>query len=452
VDIARQAGPIIDGKTGDVLDAAALRRRIDRRKDALAADGLRAGDRVALAHGNSPDFFVDLAALWALGASAVPVDPSQAAPERDGVLRHSGARRLLAPGRDERLPGADGAAGESDEALVLYTSGTASRPKGVVHTFAGLAAKFAALSAVVDARAWNRVLCLLPTHFGHGLVCNSLWPWLTGRELAVFPSNDLGVLARLGETIDLHRADFFSTVPSIWRWILHTGVRPPEGGTLKRVHCASAPLEAPLWERAGAWAGGAPVVNVYGTTETAGWIAGTDAGERPEDGLVGRGWGCEFEARGARDGVGEIWARTDSLMRGYLGRPDLTSAVVRDGWYRTGDVGRVDADGRVRLKGRLDDMINTAGLKVHPDEVEEVLRGCDEVADVCVFGRPHPVLGEEVAAAVVLRGGDLPRVRAWCDGRLSPHKAPRQWFPLDRIPRNERGKVSRRQVAETCGR
>jgi acyl-CoA synthetase (AMP-forming)/AMP-acid ligase II len=310
-----------------------------------------------------------------------------------------------------------------------------------------LAAKFEGLSRHVDPGGWRRVLCVLPVNFAHGLITNCLWPWLAGRDLVVLPSGNMEVLGRLGELVDQFEADFLSTVPSIWRWVLHSGVAAPARGTLKRVHCASAPLDGELWERARAWAG-APLANAYGITETASWIAGTE--ERPDDGLVGRPWGCDIEVRDTTDGAGTVWVRAASLMRGYLGRPDLTAAAVRDGWFRTGDMGYLDAEGRLHLKGRVDDVINKGGLKVFPDELESLLRGCPGVADVCVFAEPHAMFGEAVGAAVVLRGTDLAGVQAWCDERLSSFKVPTAWYELKEIPRNERGKVNRRKLSETC--
>ncbi|HRY30110.1 MAG TPA: class I adenylate-forming enzyme family protein [Elusimicrobiota bacterium] len=441
-------GPLIDGKTGEVHEGGALKSRIRRRAAELAVEGILGGDRVALAYGNSPELLIDLLALWERHACAIPLDPGLPASEVERVLQHAEARMLLSPGRTQRLR--DSSRREAGEALILYTSGTTALPKGIVHTFEGLASKFRALTENIEAASWKTVLCLLPMHFGHGLICNCLWPWLASRGLVLFPSNDLEVFSRLGEAVDRYRADFFSTVPSIWRWVLHTGAAAPRMKTLKRVHCASAPLDEPLWEQANAWTAGAPVVNVYGTTETAGWIAGTAPGERPEDGSVGGGWGCEFQVREAREGVGEVWARTDALMKGYLGRPEMTAAVLRAGWYRTGDLGRLDDRGRLHLRGRLDDVINKAGLKIYPDDVEEVLKQCAGVADVCVFGEPHPLFGEEVAAAVVLKGDALSRVQSWCDGKLAGFKIPRKWYPLKEIPRNERGKVSRRRVLELC--
>jgi acyl-CoA synthetase (AMP-forming)/AMP-acid ligase II len=440
------AGALIDGPTGAVCEGRALSERLLRRKEALSNLGVRATDRVAMTGGNSPDYLIDVLALWSLGACAIPVPPSATEVELSRVLEHSQAQMVISPAGDKRLK--PSISRESGEALILYTSGTTSDPKGVVHTLEGLRTRFETTSRHLDSASWKRVLCMLPLHFGHGLICNGLWPWLGSKDLVLFPSNDLEALSRLGEHVDRYRVDFFSSVPSMWNWVLHTGAKPPRENTLKRVACASARLDRPLWEGARAWLGGAPLANVYGTTETASWIAGTDGLEPPDDGLVGKGWGCAFEARRTENGVGEIWAKTGALMKGYLGRPDLTAEVVRDGWFRTGDLGFIDARERLHLKGRIDDVINKSGMKVYPDEVEDVIKLCAGVADACVFAEAHPIFGEEVAAAVVAAPDALPRVRAWCEARLSPFKIPRSWHCVESLPRGERGKLSRRRVSE----
>jgi oxalate---CoA ligase len=442
----RNIGNIIEGRSGRIYRSGDIKIQVRTAMQAFEKKGIRGGDRLILPTANPVEFLTGLLALWNLGACAIPVPASLTRSELQSVLKHS---RILLPAA--RGIGRRGQEPVGEEALVLYTSGTTAEPRGAVLTFSALAAKFSVLSRHVETGPWNRVLCLLPLHFGHGLITNVLWPWLSSKDVVIFTGKGLETVSRLGETIDRYEVNFFSSVPAVWRWIFHAGVPRPRKKTLKRAFCGSARLELPVWKSAQSWMN-APLTNVYGMTETASVIAGTEPGEPPEDGLVGRGWGCEFEIRNARDGTGEVWARTASAMQGYLGQPERTRAVFQNGWLRTGDAGYVDARGRLHLKSRLDDVINKAGQKIYPDEVEEVLKESGGVAEACVFGEPHAVFGQEVAAAVVLRRGGLPAVRRWCDHRLSPFKIPRKWYELKEMPTIRGGKISRRKVAEFCRR
>jgi acyl-CoA synthetase (AMP-forming)/AMP-acid ligase II len=205
------------------------------------------------------------------------------------------------------------------------------------------------------------------------------------------------------------------------------------------VFCGSAPLTAAIWRAVAEWTG-APVSNVYGLTETASWVTGTTAGAGPEDGLVGRPWGSAVAVSADSDGPvngstpvspplteGPVWVRTPSLMRGYLGRPDLTHAAVRAGWLATGDVGHLDMEGRLYLRGRQREEINRGGGKVHPEDVEAVVEQFDATLDSCAFGYEDDLGQEEVAMAVVLRAGDdevLRRLYAWVRARLAAFQMP----------------------------
>ena len=168
----------------------------------------------------------------------------------------------------------------------------------------------------------------------------------------------------------------------------------------------SAPLSADLWESIAEWAGTRNVANMYGITETANWLAAASALEhRPEDGLVGTPWGGALAVRdeGGRiraAGEGEVLVQTPSLMSGYLRREDLSAEVIRDGWYHTGDVGRIDERGVLRLTGRIKHEINRAGTKIHPEDLDLLLERHPEVAEACAFGIPDAVSGEIVGIAV----------------------------------------------------
>jgi acyl-CoA synthetase (AMP-forming)/AMP-acid ligase II len=485
-------GRLIEPLSGRQWDAITTRAEVARRVGRFARLGVRPHDRVFLHHGNRLEFFADLLAVWRLGACAVPVD-TRLTPYEIGTLAGAAGPRLsvwcgdadagaaavltdlgvdMVDARDggsDRSIEAPPAAGFAldDAALILFTSGTTGNPKGVVHTHRSLRARWFALRHDLGTDCFRRTLCLLPTHFGHGLICNCLFPWLSGADLHIVPPFRAEVLAQLPDLLDAHRITFFSSVPSVWRLCLRIA-RPPAARTLERVFCGSAPLSAALWRDAQAWTA-APVWNAYGITETASWVAGTSMPEFPlEDGLIGTGWGAVVKVlRSAASehgppldeecGPGEagyVWLHTPALMRGYFGRDDLTRQVVSHGWFLTGDIGLVDERGWLYLRGRERDEINKGGMKVYPSDIDAALETLEAVMDVCAFGyEGDPLYGENVGVAIVLSDPSdqgLREVRRAAAQRLAPHQLPVRWYLVSEIPRTSRGKVNRRRVAEAC--
>ncbi|MEX2224628.1 MAG: class I adenylate-forming enzyme family protein [Candidatus Rokuibacteriota bacterium] len=474
-------GRLVEPLTGRHWEPPAVAREVSARAARFRRAGLRPGDRVFLHFGNRLEFFAELLAIWRLGAVAVPVDGGLTRVELerlaevvaprfsvvDGATDAAVARALpsgvAVVDAAESLPAAEiasDAARPGDDALVLFTSGSSGVPKGVVHTHASLAARWRALERELGLAAYARTLCLLPTHFGHGLICNSLFPWLGGQDLFVTPPFRPDLLIRLGALVDEHRITFLSSVPAVWRLALRVA-RPPRGGTLRRVHCGSAPLPATVWEGVQGWAGTREVFNTYGLTETGSWVAGTSAGEfTPADGLIGPPWGATLHVRRAADGaacgpgeVGRVWIESPALMRGYLGRDDLTRQAIVDGRFATGDLGLLDERGWLHLRGRERDEINKGGMKIAPAEVDAAAEGCPRVADVCAFAMDDPLYGQNVGLAVALTDRGDAAVRelyAWMRERLSEGKLPARWWLVDAIPRSERGKVNRDGVREAC--
>jgi len=197
------------------------------------------------------------------------------------------------------------------------------------------------------------------------------------------------------------------------------------------------------------------VVNCYGTTETANWLAGASSvRDGIANGRVGGMWGGrvavaiddnEILARGE----GEILVQTPALMSGYFRRADLTAEVIRGGWYYTGDRGIVDASGVIELTGRIKDEINRAGSKIQPAEIDLLLENHPAVAEACVFGIEDQTEGNIVAAAIRLVDGSnetTEGLRSWCRQRLRREAVPERWFLLPEIPRNARGKIGRDAV------
>jgi oxalate---CoA ligase len=450
-------------------DAATLEKEVLRRAVVLSRMGIKPGSVVAIGHGGTARFFADLFACWHVGAAAACLDPSLTSGELKNVVDFAKPAIFLADDKTVvdglRVPTvnlsteqsqdffvAAWAVAPEDPALVLFTSGTTGTPKGVVLSFRALQARIASNIEATGTAPLAQTLVSLPTHFGHGLIGNSLTPLFAGGNVVLHPlgaqmANDLGRI------IDDYGITFMSSVPSLWRIALGRS-RQPSRGSLLRVHVGSAPFPATLWSEVAAWSG-AEVVNCYGTTETANWISGASSNEDSiADGLIGKMWGGQAAVIGdngsiQNQGTGEILIKSSSLMSGYLNRPDLSAAALYQGWYRTGDRGSIDQQGRLWLTGRLKDEINRAGFKVQPAEIDALLEKNPDVAEACVFGINDTLGGEAIAAAIRLADGataNSQSLQAWCRGRLRREAVPESWFFVSEIPRTSRGKVSRDAV------
>jgi oxalate---CoA ligase len=489
--LAPLTGSLAEPLTGRRWDPADVVGEVGRRAAHYRARGIGPGARVLLGYGNRLEFFADLLALWNVGACAIPLDARLTPFEIETLARAARARAFIAmggvdaglaraletlgasvldageAGRAPLAPLAPGRFVLEDEALILFTSGTTGNPKGVVHTHRTLRARWLGLRQSVGLEKYRRTLCLLPTHFGHGLICNSLYPWLLGQDLFILPPFTPDAVMRLGTLLDEHAITFLSSVPAVWRLALKMA-RPPEAGTLARIFVGSAPLSAHLWNEIRRWSGVGDVANAYGITETGSWVAGTTIGEfEPEDGLIGVPWGAAMAVtrEGEVDrppGVGEpcaagepgyVWLQTPALMRGYLDRDDLTAACVRAGWFLTGDLGFIDDRGYLYLRGRVRDEINMGGAKIYPADIETVAERFPGVNDLCCFAVDDPHYGQNIGLALVM-GDASPRslkeLHGWLRSHLGEHQMPVRWFLLESLPRTSRGKINRDHIAEVC--
>jgi acyl-CoA synthetase (AMP-forming)/AMP-acid ligase II len=479
---ATPASPALLGVSGEAVSYSALHERIEFVARQFRARGIGRGDRVMLA---LPDgLSTTIAGLAAMRAAvAVPVNPALSPAEaalvcaavapqavvvaqgqgtayRD-IAAHTGtpvltlgADGLLANGgeqgatSDDAFPSPTG----NDLAMILLTSGTTDVPRLVPAIHRHVLDTCLARAKARRLSQCDRGLSSAPAYFVLGLarVIESL---LGGGSAIVTTAREI-----------VQAPEAIRDLQPTWSWMspamLETVLAAAQGNSafrdwpLRFVRLGGAQVTPDLVARAQAfW--GVPALNGYGTTETLGYIA---AEESPETvprraGSVGLARpGLEIAIRddhGAAlpDGsTGEITVRR-GVFTGYLGDPVATAAAFfPGGWYRTGDVGHRDEEGYLFVTGRSREMINRGGEKIAPQEIDDILRGHPAIADAAAFALPERRLGEEVAAAVVLRAGaslDERALRRWAAARLSPHKVPRRIWFLDALPRTGSSKVQR---------
>ncbi|MFE2042071.1 FadD7 family fatty acid--CoA ligase [Streptomyces sp. NPDC059477] len=438
------------------LSYGGLDRLADDMAAQLASTGLRPGDPVGLVCAGTAEFPVALLGAARAGLVTAPLDPALPVSQLAARVSALGARALLAgpgttvvtPGTEapdvgvpvwpvtvEVLPGAGsgtvvldagkraapgggGAAGELTpaDALVLSTAGTTGQAKLVPLTRANVAAGVSAVTGTYGLGPADGTVAAMPFFHGHGLFATLLASLATGGRV-VLPAR--GKFSAHTFWDDLAAADgtWFTAVPTIHQILLARSATEYPGQRarpLRFVRSCSAPLPDTTG-RALEELLGAPVLSAYGMTESTHQATGEPP--RPPDpsrprGSVGPPTGVDLRITGpdgqasAPGAEGEVWVRGPSVVRGYLGDRKTTADSFADGWFRTGDLGRLDQDGRLFLTGRIKDLINRGGEKISPEHVEDILAGCPGVAEAAVFPVPDPTYGELVGAAVVILGSD----------------------------------------------
>lgn len=463
-----------------------------RAATALRSQGVRAGDKVALLCFNTPGFVFAMFGAWRLGAAVVPVNHKLQAPEVDYVLSHSGAHLCLVDGAlaplaqrvaarvtwlatdsvapaladfDALIEAAtplDGDAAPAADTLaeVLYTSGTTGQPKGCLHSHANVF--HAALCAAASTALSHRERTLIAMPIWHSSPLNN---WLLGtllmggtavllREYAPQAFLDTLVDERISFTFGAPIAFLapLAVVPDIASY---------DFSAMRLWAYGGGPLGADMARKLAQSYRSDRFVQVYGMTESG--PLGTLL--QPEEaiakaGSIGRAGvpGVAFEVR-RPDGrrceageVGEIHLRSPAMMQGYLDNAQATAAAFDDrGWYRSGDLARVDEDGYLFIVDRLRDMIITGGENVYSKEVEDALGAHPDVQDVAVIGRPHAEWGETVVAVLVARPGRRlapDELRAFLETRLARYNIPRVFELREALPRTATGKLLKHRLRD----
>jgi amino acid adenylation domain-containing protein len=461
----------------------------------LRRAGIRPADRVALVLPEGAESAVASVAI-AASAACAPLNPACSAREFESHLTALRATALLVPhgGRSPAiavarslnirilrlLPQAlspaglfslssegephnhDGpASGQADPALLLFTSGTGARPKLVPLTQQHLCVSAYNICSALQLQPSDRCLGVMPLYHIHGL--STLFASLTsgGSFVSIAGFSTESFFACLDE----FRPTWYSASPAVHRVILdHIRIdhRNARDSALRFIRSASEPMPPQLIadvERAF----GVPFIEAYGMTEAAPQIASNRLPPfKRKPGSVGIAAGLEVAIRDEAgrilppDATGEIVIRGPNVIQAYEGDAALNEAAFWEDWLRTGDLGTLDADGYLFVTGRLKEIINRGGEKISPQLVERVLLEHSAIAQAVVFGVPHSALGENVAAAVVLKaaeGLDQPaqQIRSFVAERLARFRVPQQIVFVDQIPRGPTGKLSRKDLAQALG-
>ena len=478
------------------LGYAALQDLARRTVASLNRVGIGRGDRVAIVLPNGPEMATAFVAV-AAGATSAPLNPAYRAEEFDFYLSDLHAKALLiqrgfdSPARAvatrrqvpiiELVPIADGAAGDftldtgdmppatpaagglaaaEDVALVLHTSGTTSRPKIVPLRQRNVAASAHHIRETLALTHGDVCLNIMPLFHIHGLIAAVLASLAGGASVSCTPGfNALKFFGWFDEV----KPSWYTAVPTMHQAILARADRNKDEvarGRLRLVRSSSASLPPQVMEALEATFG-APVIEAYGMTEASHQMASNPLPPRPRfPGSVGIAAGPEIAIM-TDDGdllpageLGEIVIRGPNVTDGYEANPEANAKGFTNGWFRTGDQGYLDPDGYLRLTGRLKELINRGGEKISPLEVDTILMDHPAVAQVATFAVRHDKLGEEVAAAVVLRDGmslDERALRDFAAQRLADFKVPRKILFMAEIPKGATGKLQRIGLAKQLG-
>jgi long-chain acyl-CoA synthetase len=346
----------------------------------------------------------------------------------------------------------------ADTAVILYTSGATGSPKGAELTHANLTRNADAVRGLHSMVEDDVALGALPLFHSFGQTCTLNATIGAGGCLSLLERFDAG---KALQVVQRDRVTVLQGVPAMYAALLgHPARDSYDLSTLRVCVSGGAPMPAEVMRGLEA-ALGRKVVEGYGLSETSPVASSNHFGRGHKPGSIGAPIaGVEMKIVGD-DGhdlptgeVGEIVIRGHNVIKGYWNRPAATAAVLRDGWFHTGDLGRVDDDGYFYMVDRMSDVIIRGGYNVYPREVEEVLCEHPCVREAAVVGVPHPRLGEEVAAAVVLRegrGADPAALREFVKARVAAYKYPRHVWIVEELPRSVTGKLLKREIVVPLG-
>lgn len=449
----------------------------------LKSKGVKSGDRVGLVLPNVPSFPVLFYGALAIGAVVVPMNPLLKGREVKYYLEDSGTSIVFA-WKDMAEEAAKGASevgiecvevgldfakvlgqhdpdeqvvdrNDDDTVVLLYTSGTTGQPKGAELTHHSMNTN-AATSAetLVELTEHDVVMGCLPLFHVFGLTCGLNASILKGSCLTLIPRFDA---EKALEVVGRDHVTVFEGVPTMYAGMLHA-VSADKADMSSLRTCISGGSAMPVevmknFEKKF----DCIVLEGYGLSETSPVASFNQPGKERKPGSIGtevRGVQMKVvgddDADVAQGEVGEIVIKGENVMKGYWGRAEDTAGAIKDGWFHTGDLAKIDEDGYFFIVDRKKDLIIRGGYNVYPREVEEALYEHASVAEVAVIGIPHDSLGEEVGAAVALKPGEKVSekdLQAFAKERLAAYKYPRAVWIVDELPKGPTGKILRREVS-----
>jgi len=453
----------------------------------LASHGLQSGERVALVLNNCPEAAAILYGVLLAGGIAVPLNAAAKSRDFRGWLQHSTPRFLFtrqehgevleclptlegdvspvlvgSAGPWETMASSDGVladecrANGADPALILYTSGTTGSPKGVLLSHENLSVNTSAIVQYLGLTERDSVVSVLPFYYSYGSSVLHTHMAVGGR---VILEQNLVYPQHVVRTLEREKAAGFAGVPSTYSLLL-SRVRLADYNltSLRYVTQAGGAMSPELTRKVRRAFSGAKLFVMYGQTEATArltWLPPERLDEKigsvgiPVEGVV-------VEVR-REDGspapcneTGEVWVQGRNVMQGYWANPEATSAVLREGWLSTGDLGYLDSDGYLYLAGRRSDIIKTGAHRVHPQDIEDTIQEIDGVAEVAVVGVADEALGEAIKAVVVLDAGtkvDPMQIKSHCRARLANYKVPKVIEFREVLPKTDTGKLRRRDLA-----
>jgi acyl-CoA synthetase (AMP-forming)/AMP-acid ligase II len=475
------------------LSYGALRTLVDRAGRSLNDLGVGRGDRLGIVLPNGPEMATAFLCVASAAASA-PLNPSYRQDEFEFYLKDLNAKALIVEAGSEspalraveklgiglitltpepeagagafRLYGdaasaavRPGPAKADDVALILHTSGTTSRPKIVPLTQANIWTSARNIAASLELSDRDRALNVMPLFHIHGLIAGLAAPLSRGGSVFCTPGfNALKFFAEIEEA----NPTWYTAVPTMHQAILTRAGRHKEiiaRNSLRFVRSSSSSLPPTVIGELEA-AFHCPVIEAYGMTEATHQMACNPLNGVRKPGSVGVPAGPEIAIMDeagrllGRGETGEVVIRGESVTGAYENNPKANSEAFVNGWFRTGDQGVIDAEGYLTLTGRLKEIINRGGEKISPREVDEALMDHPAVLQAVTFALPHPMLGEDVGAAVVLREGVTAteqELGAFLSERLAAYKTPRKILFLAEIPKGATGKLQRIGLAQKLG-
>ena len=468
-----------------------LLNQVENTVEALCAFGLKRNDRVAIVLPNGPEMAVAFVAV-AAGATCAPLNPSYRVNEFDFYISDLKANALIVwsemdspargvaqrynipiieltpdfkaeagiyelTGKKQASPTSGGFAQPDDTALVLHTSGTTSRPKIVPLTQTNICSSGHNIAISFELRDNDRCLNVMPLFHIHGLIGAVLSSLTAGASVVCTPGFDAG---RFFEWVDTFQPTWYTAVPTMHQAILARASASREiiaRRPMRFIRSCSASLPERLM------AGleevfSTPVVESYGMTEASHQMTSNPLPPSPRKaGSIGIAAGPDVAIMDEVGNllpvgeIGEIVIRGMNVTDGYENNPTANQSSFTNGWFRTGDQGRFDTDGYLFITGRLKEIINRGGEKIAPKEVDEVLVQHPAIAQAIAFAMPHPTLGEDVAAAVVLNNNasaTQSEIREFAAARLADFKVPSQVLIVDELPKGPTGKLQRIGLAD----